>query len=139
MTEKITPNMLDQLLEGVESAEDLFGQDGLLKQLSKRLLERLLEGALTEHLGYDKHAVSGQGSGNSRNGYRRKTLQSEQGELTLQVPRDREGSYEPILVPNGSSRLAGLNEKIIALYMRWWSKCATMAMCAINPSTWCWA
>ncbi len=118
MTEKITPDVLDQLLEGVENAEDLFGQDGLLKQLSKRLLERMLEGELTEHLGYDKHAANGRGSGNSRNGYRRKTLKSEQGELTLQVPRDREGSYEPILVPNGSSRLAGLNEKIIALYAR---------------------
>ncbi|MBA3530296.1 MAG: IS256 family transposase [Pyrinomonadaceae bacterium] len=118
MTEKITPDMLDQLLEGVENAEDLFGQEGLLKQLSKRLLERMLEGELTEHLGYDKHAANGRGSGNSRNGYRRKTLKSEQGELTLQVPRDREGSYEPILVPNGSSRLAGLNEKIIALYAR---------------------
>ncbi len=118
MSEKITPDVLDQLLEGVENAEDLFGQDGLLKQLSKRLLERMLEGELTAHLGYDKHAANGRGSGNSRNGYRRKTLKSEQGELTLQVPRDREGSYEPILVPNGSSRLAGLNEKIIALYAR---------------------
>jgi putative transposase len=118
MAEKITPEMLDQLLEGVETTEDLFGQEGLLKQLGKRLIERMLEGELTEHLGYDKHARAGRNSGNSRNGHRTKTLKSEQGQLTLQVPRDREGSYEPLLVPNGSQRLAGLDEKIITLYAR---------------------
>lgn len=118
MSEKITPAMLDQLLEGVETADDLFGQEGLLKELSKRLIERMLEGELTAHLGYEKHAAAGRNSGNSRNGHRSKTVQSEQGELTLAVPRDREGSYAPLLVPNGSQRLAGLDEKIIGLYAR---------------------
>mgnify|MGYP001366397032 CR=1 FL=1 len=118
MSEKITPDVLDQLLEGVETAEDLFGQDGLLKQLSKRLIERMLEAELTEHLGYAKHAGAGRNSGNSRNGHRRKLLKSEQGQMQLAVPRDREGSYEPLLVPNGSQRLAGLNEKVITLYAR---------------------
>jgi putative transposase len=118
MSQKITPEMLDHLLEGVENAEDLFGQGGLLKQLSQRLIERMLEGELTDHLGYDKHALVGRGSGNSRNGHRSKTLQSEQGSMTIAVPRDRAGSYEPLLVPNGSQRLAGLDEKIIALYAR---------------------
>lgn len=118
MSEKITDELLDHLLAGVETTDDLLGRDGLLKQLSKRLIERMLEGELTEHLGYAKHDASGRGSGNSRNGYRSKTVQGGQGELRLQVPRDREGSYEPLLVPNGTSRLAGLDEKVIALYAR---------------------
>lgn len=118
MSDKITSEMLDHLLEGVETAEDLFGRDGLLKQLSKRLIERMLEGELTEHLGYDKHARAGRNSGNSRNGKRKKLLKSEQGAMAIAVPRDREGSYEPLLVPNGSQRLAGLDEKIITLYAR---------------------
>lgn len=118
MSTNITPEMLDQLLEGVETTEDLFGQEGLLKQLGKRLIERMLEGELTEHLGYGKHAAEGRNSGNSRNGYRTRQLKSEQGTTTITVPRDREGSYEPILLPKGSPRLAGLNEKIITLYAR---------------------
>jgi len=118
MSSQITHEMLDHLLEGVETTEDLFGQDGLLKQLGKRLIERMLEGELTEHLGYGKHAAEGRNSGNSRNGYRTRQLKSEQGTMTLTVPRDREGSYEPILLPNGSQRLAGLDEKIITLYAR---------------------
>ena len=118
MSSQITHEMLDHLLEGVETSEDLFGQDGLLKQLAKRLIERMLEGELTEHLGYGKHAAEGRNSGNSRNGYRTRQLKSEQGTMTLTVPRDREGSYEPILLPKGSQRLAGLDEKIITLYAR---------------------
>lgn len=118
MLAKLTPDLLDQLLEGVENAEDLFGQEGLLKQLSKRLIERMLEAEMTEHLGYDKHARAGRNSGNSRNGHRQKTLKSEQGQMRIAIPRDREGSYEPLLVPNGSQRLAGLDEKIIGLYAR---------------------
>ncbi len=118
MSEKITPEMLDQLSEGVKTQEDLFGQEGLLKQLANRLIERMLEGELTEHLGYSKHAAEGRNGGNSRNGYRRKQLKSEQGSVTLAVPRDREGSYEPLLVPNGSQRFAGLDEKVIGLYAR---------------------
>lgn len=118
MSAKITPAMLDELLEGVENAEDLFGEGGLLKALSKQLIERMLEGELTDHLGYDKHARAGRNSGNSRNGKRVKTVQGEQGALRLAIPRDREGSYEPLLVPNGTQRLAGLDEKIITLYAR---------------------
>ena len=118
MREKLTPELLDHLLEGVESAEDLLGQEGLLKQLSQRLLERMLDAELTEHLGYTKHASAGRNSGNSRNGHRVKTVKSEQGQMQLAVPRDREGSYEPLLVPNGSQRLAGLNEKVLLLYAR---------------------
>lgn len=114
----ITPEVLDQLLEGVESAADLFGQEGLLKQLSKGLIERMLEGEMVAHLGYGKYASGGRNSGNSRNGYRYKTLKSEQGQMQISIPRDREGSYEPILVPNGSQRLAGLDEKVITLYAR---------------------
>jgi transposase-like protein len=127
MSEKITSDMLDQLLEGVENTEDLFGQGGLLKQLSQRLVERMLEGERTEQLGYDNHARAGRNSGNSRNGHCPKRLKSEQGQMTIAVPRDREGSSEPLLAPNGSQRLAGLDEKIIRLYARGMSTRAIQA------------
>ncbi len=114
----ISNEVLDQLLAEVETADDLFGQGGVLKNLTKRLVERMLEGELTDHLGYDKHAPAGWGSGNSRNGKRRKTLKGEHGELPIEIPRDRAGSYEPLLVPNGERRLASFDEKIVALYAR---------------------
>lgn len=76
MPEKITNELLDHLLDGVQTADEMLGQEGLLKQLGKRLIERMLEGELTDHLGYAKHEASGRGSGNSRNDYRRKTVQS---------------------------------------------------------------
>lgn len=114
----VTPEVLDGLLKGVENAEDLFGQDGLLKQLSKGLIERMLEGEMTAHLGYGKYESAGRNSGNSRNGYRSKTLKSELGQMQIAIPRDREGSYAPLLIPNGSQHLAGLGEKVIGLYAR---------------------
>lgn len=118
ISNNVTPEVLDQLLDGVESAEDLFGQEGLLKQLSKGLIERILEGEMSAHLGYAKHESAGRNSGNSRNGYRSKTVKSEQGQMQIAIPRDRESSYEPILIPNGSQQLSGLNEKVITLYAR---------------------
>ncbi len=114
----LTNEMLDEMLDGAKSAEELFGPQGLLKELTKRLVERVLEAELSDHLGYEKHEPAGRGSGNSRNGYRSKTVQGEAGELTIRVPRDREGSYEPLLVPNGSRRQSSFDEKIIALYAR---------------------
>lgn len=111
----ITRETLDELLAGVSTQEDLFGQDGLLKELTRRLLERMLEGELTTHLGYERYAIEGRGSGNSRNGYSPKTVKTEQGELELEIPRDRAGTFEPVIVPKGETRLAGLDEKIVAL------------------------
>src|SRR5690606_29094919 len=109
--------MLDRLLEG-KRPEEVVGQGGLLEDLTKRLLERALEGELTEHLGYEKHAREGRNGGNSRNGRTKKRVKTDAGEVEIEVPRDREGSFEPQLVPKGQRRLPGFDEKVIALYAR---------------------
>ena len=108
--------LIDELLKEYQTADDLFSQEGLLKQLTKDLAERILQAELTAHLGYEKHASAGRDSGNSRNGTRRKTLKGDQGGLPLEIPRDRNGEYEPQLIPNGQSRIPGFDEKIISLY-----------------------
>jgi len=115
---EIKPEVLDELLKGIKTQDDLAGPNGLLKAITKALLERMLEGELTHHLGYEKNDPAGYGSGNSRNGKTRKTLKSEQGELEVAVPRDRQGSFEPQLIRKHQTRWDGLDEKIIALYAR---------------------
>ena len=110
-------DLLDELLADDHSPEAVLGENGLLKQLRKRLVERALAGELNHHLkpnaGTDEVSAP-----NSRNGSSKKTIQSEDGELELSIPRDRNGSLEPILVPKHQRRIAGLDEKIIALYAR---------------------
>jgi len=110
--------LLDELIKDCKSPEDLLGKHGLLKELSKGLVERMLQGELTHHLGYEKHAVEGRNGGNSRNGSTAKRVQTGQGELALEVPRDREGSFTPQIVPKGERRLPGFDERIISLYAR---------------------
>lgn len=110
--------ILDRLMAGYEKPEDLLGENGLLKQIQKGLLERALNAELKHHLGYAKHAAEGRNSGNSRNGTSRKKLQTEQGPLELEVPRDRNGTFEPKIVPKHQTRVPGLDEKILALYAR---------------------
>ena len=110
--------LLDELLKDCKNADDLLGKDGLVKDLTKALIERALQAELTEHLGYNKHAADGRGSGNSRNGTSAKTLKTQQGDLPLEVPRDRRGDFEPQLVSKGQRRSGVLDEKIIALYAR---------------------
>jgi transposase-like protein len=95
-TRSKTDELLDELLEGCNSPEDIFGKHGLVKQLTKRLVERALRAELTEHLGYAPHAAAGRGSGNTRNGHSTKTVQTANGDLPLEVPRDRQGSFEPL-------------------------------------------
>jgi putative transposase len=114
----IKPEVLDELLKGIRTQQDLAGPNGLLKALTKALVERALEGELTHHLGYVKNDPAGYGNGNARNGKSRKTLKSEQGEVEIAVPRDRQGSFEPQLVRKHQTRWDGLDEKIIALYSR---------------------
>ena len=109
---------LDKLMEGYEKPEDLLGEQGLFKQIQKALLERALSAELTHHLGYPKHSPEGRKSGNSRNGTSRKTLDTEQGPLELDVPRDRDGSFTPQIVPKYQTRVPGLDEKILALYAK---------------------
>jgi putative transposase len=113
-----TDALLDELLEGCESPEDMFGKHGLVAGLTKRLVERALRAELTAHLGYEPHAAEGRGSGTTRNGSSAKTVQTVNGDLPLQVPRDRQGSFEPVLVPKRQRRLEGFDEKVLALYAR---------------------
>jgi putative transposase len=115
---EIKPELLDELLSGVTSPEDLTGESGLFKQLKKALMERALGAELTHHLGYEKGDPAGRGSGNSRNGYSEKTVLTEEGSVELEIPRDRAGTFEPQLVPKGVTRLDGFDGKIISLYAR---------------------
>lgn len=111
--------LLDELFKDFKGdTKDLLGENGLIKQLTKRALESALEGELTDHLGYSPHEPTGRNSGNSRNGKSRKTLQSTGGELDIEVPRDRNSSFEPQIVRKRQRRLEGLDDKIIALYAR---------------------
>jgi putative transposase len=114
----ITPQLIDELLEGCQNSQDLLGQDGVLQQLTKALVERALQGELTHHLGYDKHSTAGHNSGNSRNGSSAKTIQGKRGPLEIEVPRDRNSEFEPQLIKKGQTRFDGVDEKIISLYAR---------------------
>jgi putative transposase len=115
---EVPAELLDELLKNCKSPEDLLGKNGLLKQLSKGLLERMLEAEMSDHLGYDKHAVDGHHSGNSRNGKSNKTVTTDSGDIKLQVPRDRQGEFDPIVVAKGQRRLPGFDEKVMSLYAR---------------------
>jgi putative transposase len=114
----ITPELLDQLLANYTRPEDLLGEEGLLKQLKKALLERALGAELTEHLGYEKGDPAGRGSGNNRNGFSPKTVLTDDGELEISMPRDRAGTFEPQLIPKGQTRFDGFDDKIVSLYAR---------------------
>ena len=114
----LRPELLDELLADYETPEDLLGDEGLFKQLKKALLERALGAELTDHLGYEKGDPSGRGTGNSRNGHSGKTVLTEDGEVDLAVPRDRNGSFEPAIVPKGERRLDGFDDRILSLYAR---------------------
>jgi len=108
--------LIDELLEDVSDPKDILGKNGLLKQLTKRLVERTLEAELTDHLGYEPHESKGHGTGNNRNGKGEKTVQSETGAIDIKVPRDRNGSFEPKLIKKRQRRLEGFDDKVLALY-----------------------
>lgn len=114
----IDKEVLDKLLASYQKPEDIIGENGLLKQLTKALVERAMEAELTTHLGYEKHDPVGYGSGNSRNGKSRKQLKGDFGEVQIEVPRDRQASFEPQIVPKGETRFAGFDDKILSLYAR---------------------
>ena len=114
----ITDQLLDQLLADCKSPEDLMGEQGLLRQLTKKLAERALEAEMEHHLGYAKHDPAGKKSGNSRNGKTSKTVRSVHGEIELEVPRDRNSTFEPRLVRKSEKQLGGFDERIISLYAR---------------------
>ena len=114
----ITDEVLNEILKDYQKPEDLLGQNGLLKQLQKRLLEKAMGAELTVHLGYGKHDPAGRNTGNSRNGTTPKTLKGEFGNLELETPRDRNGSFEPQIVAKGQRRFEGFDQAIISLYSR---------------------
>jgi putative transposase len=113
-----TDELLDNLMKDYKKPEDLIGENGLLKQLTKRLLERAMQAELTEHLGYEKHAPQGKNSGNSRNGGYKKTITGEFGNLEVTTPRDRNSTFEPVILPKGETRFTGFDDKIISMYSR---------------------
>ena len=94
----------------------LTGPGGFLSELVKAVLERGLRAELTEHLGYRAHDPAGSGSGNSRNGHTAKTVQTEVGPIDVRVPRDRAGTFTPVLLPKNARRLGGLSDVVISLY-----------------------
>lgn len=115
----IRRELIDELLKEYETPQDILGEGGLLKELTKAVIERCLETELETHLGYPKHGRrKGNAAGNMRNGHSQKTLKGEQGHVDIEVPRDRQGSFEPQLVKKGQTRLEGFDDKILALYAR---------------------
>jgi putative transposase len=108
---------LDELLKG-KKPEEIMGPNGLLKELTKALLERAMNAELTHHLGYEKGRPEGRGSGNSRNGSSRKRVQGDFGSVEIAVPRDRNGSFEPQILAKHERRWTGFDDKIISMYAR---------------------
>jgi transposase-like protein len=109
-------DLIGQLVaQAREQGLELAGEGGLLQQLTKRVLESALEGEITDHLGYDKHEVVAKTSANSRNGHRPKTVTTEVGPVEIEVPRDREGTFEPQIVRKRQRRLNGVEEMVLSL------------------------
>ncbi len=112
----ISDAIIDELLKDYNSPEDLIGEKGIIKQLTKRLLEGVMHGELTHELGYTKHAAVGNNTGNSRNGKSKKTIKGDFGKLTLDIPRDRKSYFEPKIIPKNQRTFDGFDDKIISMY-----------------------
>ena len=115
---EVPKELIDGLLADYKKPEDLIGENGLLKQLTKMLVERALDAEMAEHLGHGKNEPVTNLSGNARNGKSKKTLKGEFGELPIEIPRDRQGSFEPQLIPKHQTRWSGFDDKILSLYAR---------------------
>ena len=111
----IRRELIDEILQEYPKPQDVLAEDRLLKQLTKAVIERCLETELDVHLGYAKHERHGNANGNKRNGTSQKTVKGEQGHVEIEVPRDRQGTFEPQLVQKRQTRLAGFDEKILTL------------------------
>jgi putative transposase len=116
--ERLSDELIDELLAGARTEEELVGPGGLLADLTRRLVERAMSAELTEHLGYEPHREPPGGAGNTRNGGTPKTLATEHGPVRIKSPRDRDGSFEPQIVRKGQRRFQGFDDKILALYSR---------------------
>lgn len=119
LAEVFSPRKIDALLkEAKASGTPLDGVDGLLNQMTKAVLERALQAEMTDHLGYESGDPAGQGSGNSRNGKTIKTVSTTNGPVELDVPRDRNGSFQPRIVPKRARRIGSIEDMILSLYSR---------------------
>jgi putative transposase len=114
----VSNELIDSLLADYKKPEDLIGENGLLKQLTKKLVERALQAEMAEHLGHAKHEAVANPAGNTRNGKSKKTLKGDFGELPIEIPRDRHGSFEPQIITKHQTRWVGFDEKILSLYAR---------------------
>jgi putative transposase len=114
----IDNELIDKLLKDYKKPEDLVGENGLLKELTKRLLERAMSAEMTTHVGYEKHDATGDNTGNSRNGTSAKTIKGSFGTMPIEVPRDRNGTFEPQIIEKHQTRFTGFDDNIISLYAR---------------------
>ena len=114
----VSNELINSLLADYKKPEDLIGEHGLLKQLTRKLVERALEAEMAEHLCHAHNEPVANPAGNTRNGKSRKTLKGEFGELPIEIPRDRHGSFEPQIIPKHQTRWAGFDDKILSLYAR---------------------
>ena len=115
---EIRKEILDELIKDYKNPEDLIGENGILKQLTKALLERAMEAELTHELGYPKNAHSGGSTTNRRNGHSSKRVRSKHGEIDLEIPRDRDSEFEPVLIKKHQRRFDGFDDLILSLYAR---------------------
>ena len=110
--------LIDEATKGRQEPIDEASATELMKQMMKRICERALRGELTHHLGYEKNSAAGNGSGNSRNGTSAKTIKGDLGQVVIEVPRDRNGEFEPQLIGKHQTRFKGFDEKMISMYAR---------------------
>ena len=112
----ITKEVLDELLKEYKGPDDFYGPEGLIKQLSKALIERAMQAELTEQIGYEKNETGEKPTENRRNGKSSKTLRTDQGPMEIEVPRDRDGEFEPQIIQKHQREWRGFDEKILAMY-----------------------
>jgi len=109
---------IDTLLKSYKTPEEIIGENGLLQQLTKAVLQRALQAEMTLHLGHEKHASVSNKDGNARNGSSLKTIKGEFGSMPIEIPRDRDSSFEPLIIPKGQTRFPGFDDRVISLYSR---------------------
>jgi putative transposase len=114
----VTRQVLDEIMKDYSQPSDLLGEKGLLHQLTKGLIEKALGAELTDHLGYEKYDGRGRKSGNSRNGSSSKKMIGKQGEIEIEIPRDRNSEFEPQIIKKHQKRFDGFDDKVISMYWR---------------------
>jgi putative transposase len=118
MADRTQEQLIDELLKEYKGPESFWGETGIFAQLKKKIIERTLNAEMDNHLGYTKHDPKGHNSGNSRNGKGKKTIVVDSEQVELEPPRDRNGSFEPQLIPKRQKYFEGFDDKILAMYAR---------------------